>query len=840
MAYEVTATRRRPQKFENLVGQEFVAETLKNSIQSKKIAHAYLFTGPRGCGKTSTARIFAKALNCKNGPTSEPCGECEACREITAGSSLDVIEIDGASNNGVDSVRQIKDEVLFPPNSSRYKIYIIDEVHMLSTGAFNALLKTIEEPPPYVIFIFATTELQKVPATIKSRCQQFNFRLVPVEKVKEQLALAAKEAGIQADDEALYWIARESGGSMRDSYTLFDQVAAFSDGQITYEKIRDKLGLVGVDRLNELFTLCVKGDVNQALAKLDEYLQNGVSIEQLISNCTDYLRSLLLIKSGVTKEALLGQSSERFSKEVLEAWSSVQIERAMSLFLQLYRDIRYSLNSRYEFELALSRLCWLKDYVSSVEVKKAVDAVKPLLVANASSQTSLEQNGAGQNNLSSGFSHAGERQAPVFDILNGKIPGKSPSSSFSRGGAEPPDNNSAAFTSDSYKSEGHSAFYAGQGSAKLDTNRDALYSAASSAEGGLYSYERGFSGAGKGASGQGVASGEKVTGPGTSAPSFAGQGDGPNMNGAALTGQNTGPAINSATLQRQVDPGLQVAKIAGFSSSLQVDQSKIASNNETSAAQTERVTKPAPKDEALSQSETAFDQVTGSGTSAPSFAEYGAGPNINGAVLTAQAAGPATSAPSAFEQPGAPDGDDWGPAFYEDQGAPYSEDEYSQPVEESIPSFEDRAKAFSEGPSSFSGQKIFSDSQASAVLGQDSDPSVFSKTSVSPLFQNPGDLEGVKKNLIADFSSSDPMVASILMQSASWTFLDDKLCICLESAFDKMQLQNKAALINKKLFQLFGKEIKLEFDVQKKENAVKMNLPEKVKILCDEFRGSVV
>ncbi|MFA6936974.1 MAG: DNA polymerase III subunit gamma/tau [Treponema sp.] len=385
MAYEVTATRRRPQKFEDLIGQEFVAETLKNSIQSGKIAHAYLFSGPRGCGKTSTARILAKALNCEKGPTATPCGTCSACTEITKGSSLDVIEIDGASNTSVNDVRQIKDEVLFPPNSCRYKIYIIDEVHMLSTSAFNALLKTIEEPPPYVIFIFATTELQKVPATIKSRCQQFNFRLVPIEKVKNQLSKAAEEIGIKADEEALYWIARESTGSMRDAYTLFDQVAAFSDGEITYDKIRDKLGVVGVDRLNELFTLCSTGDVTSALTKIDEYLQNGISIEQLISNCTDYLRSILLIKSGITKEALLGQAPERYAKEVLSSWNNIQIERALDIFLQLYRDIRYSLNSRYELELAVSRLCWLKEYVSAAEVKRAVDSVRPLLMQSAGS-----------------------------------------------------------------------------------------------------------------------------------------------------------------------------------------------------------------------------------------------------------------------------------------------------------------------------------------------------------------------------------------------------------------------------------------------------------------------
>lgn len=384
MDYQITATRRRPQTFEQVLGQEFVTTTLQKSIEAGKIAHAYLFSGPRGCGKTSCARILAKALNCKEGSIPTPCGTCPSCREITIGTSLDVIEIDGASNTSVNDVRQIKDEILFPPNTSRYKIYIIDEVHMLSTNAFNALLKTIEEPPPYVIFIFATTELHKVPATIKSRCQHFNFKLVSIDELKAALTQTATELRIEADDDALYWIAREATGSVRDCYTLFDQVAAFSDGHITFEKIQKTLGLTGSQAIGTLLTACARKHAQQALLLLDEILQQGVSVEQFIADCTAYLHSMLLVQHGITKESLLIQNAGRFPAAILESWPVQQLERALSLFLQLCKDIRFSINARYELELAVSRLAWLTDYVSAQELKAAFDAAQAVLSGGAS------------------------------------------------------------------------------------------------------------------------------------------------------------------------------------------------------------------------------------------------------------------------------------------------------------------------------------------------------------------------------------------------------------------------------------------------------------------------
>ncbi len=387
MAYEVTATRKRPQTFEQMVGQDFVVTTLRASIESKKIAHAYLFSGPRGVGKTSAARILAKSLNCESGPTETPCGTCGNCREITHGNSLDVIEIDGASNTSVNDVREIKDEVLFSPTSSRYKIYIIDEVHMLSNSAFNALLKTIEEPPPYVIFVFATTEVHKVPATIRSRCQQFVFRLISIDTIKKQLAETTTEGGIIAEDEALFWIAKEATGSLRDAYTLFDQIASFSDGNITMALIREKLGSVGLDSMNEITEMLVDGKVKEALEIADAVLYRGVSVDQFVVDLAEYFRCLLFLQHGIDRESLLGYSAERFSIKVLEAFNAVQLEKGLELVFQLYRDLRYSLNQRFELELMLSRLSLLTSFLSPKDLLNEVADLRSKLI---SGETSVE------------------------------------------------------------------------------------------------------------------------------------------------------------------------------------------------------------------------------------------------------------------------------------------------------------------------------------------------------------------------------------------------------------------------------------------------------------------
>ena len=382
MAYEVTAARKRPRTFDQIVGQEFVVATLRGAIEQRRIAHAFLFSGPRGVGKTSAARVLARALDCATGPTPEPCDNCNQCKEIISGSALDVIEIDGASNTSVDDVRAIKDEVLFPPAAARYKVYIIDEVHMLSNSAFNALLKTIEEPPPYVVFIFATTEIHKVPATIRSRCQQFTFRLFSTDEICRRLAEVARELQLEADEEALIWIAKEAEGSLRDAYTTFDQIASFTgDGRISVGAIRDTVGALSLDELNQVGELIGSDDGSAMLALADTILERGVSVERFGLALADYLRSLLLLRHGVERPGILGYAPQSFSERARSRLKVNELELAGEMLLELHRNLKQSVNPRFELELLLSRLARVQGLVTPDELLAEVSAIKGQFLA---------------------------------------------------------------------------------------------------------------------------------------------------------------------------------------------------------------------------------------------------------------------------------------------------------------------------------------------------------------------------------------------------------------------------------------------------------------------------
>jgi DNA polymerase-3 subunit gamma/tau len=293
-AYTVLARRYRPQAFDELVGQEHIAQSLTNAIRYGRVAHAYLFTGARGVGKTSTARILARCLNCEKGPTVDPCGECSACKSIAAGEDVDVIEIDGASNNKVDEIRELRSNTQYRPARSRFKIYIIDEVHMLSTSAFNALLKTLEEPPPHVKFIFATTEAQKIPITILSRCQRFDFAGIEVSRIVERLRDIVKREGMKAEDEALTLIARRAGGSMRDAQSLLDQLLAFGSDTLTADQIHALLGTAGDDRVAEIADAVLQHDARKAIDLLRDLAQKTLQPGELLDQLISYWRDLMV------------------------------------------------------------------------------------------------------------------------------------------------------------------------------------------------------------------------------------------------------------------------------------------------------------------------------------------------------------------------------------------------------------------------------------------------------------------------------------------------------------------------------------------------------------------
>src|SRR5208337_1771805 len=296
MSYLVLARKWRPQTFDELVGQEPIGRILKNAIAQNKIAHAYIFSGPRGVGKTSTARILAKAINCERGPTPDPCGKCHACIAIADGSSMDVAEIDGASNRGIDNIRDLRESVRYAPSGSRSKVYIIDEVHMLTNEAFNALLKTLEEPPPHVIFIFATTEPQKIPATIHSRCQRYGFKRVALHEIIGRLRTIAGAEGIKISDRGLAMIARASEGSMRDSQSLLDQAVSYGGMEIKDHDLQTSLGSVAQERLLQFADSLLVRDAGDLLKQVDVLMEQGQDMRQFLSGMVEHIRNLMVVK----------------------------------------------------------------------------------------------------------------------------------------------------------------------------------------------------------------------------------------------------------------------------------------------------------------------------------------------------------------------------------------------------------------------------------------------------------------------------------------------------------------------------------------------------------------
>ncbi len=356
MAYVALYRQWRPQDFDALVGQKAVKTTLKNALASGKIAHAYLFSGPRGTGKTSMARILAKALNCEQGPTAEPCGQCSNCQRIVQGTSLDVIEIDAASNTSVDNIRDLREQVAFTPAESRYKVYIIDEVHMLSTGAFNALLKTLEEPPAHAVFILATTDPQKVPATIQSRCQRFEFRRVTVDEIAEHLAMVATGSGIEADADALRLIAIQAEGGMRDALSLLDQCGVMAK-RVTVATVREVLGIVGREALHELTGAIGRRQLPQALATLNLLLEQGKDVKQVLTELIEYLRAVVLYLAVPDYEEIYLTDTKEALAELAPLFGRDRLLAAEERLHSAIQELRGSMRPRITAELCLLDLC---------------------------------------------------------------------------------------------------------------------------------------------------------------------------------------------------------------------------------------------------------------------------------------------------------------------------------------------------------------------------------------------------------------------------------------------------------------------------------------------------
>ncbi len=372
--YTVIARRYRPVGFEDLIGQEHIASALKNAIDTGRIAHAYLFTGVRGVGKTSVARILARALNCIKGPTATPCGKCEICQAITTGEDVDVLEIDGASNRGIDRIRELRSSVQYLPSRARFKIFIIDEVHMLTEEAFNALLKTLEEPPPHVKFFFATTDPQDIPITILSRCQRFNLAGIAQDKILEHLKLIVKKEKMKAEDDALRILARRAAGSMRDAQSLLDQLLAFSGGDLTTEAVRQLLGSADDERMGQIAAAILADDIPELLGLVEKCVSEGLPLVELLDQLIAYWRDLMAIHllgeqaPGLT----IGPSLKGKILEQVKSLSLEQITAGMDLLAANRQKMKLSPLPRALVEVALVRLARLKDLIPLSQLAQAV------------------------------------------------------------------------------------------------------------------------------------------------------------------------------------------------------------------------------------------------------------------------------------------------------------------------------------------------------------------------------------------------------------------------------------------------------------------------------------
>lgn len=374
MAYVAMARKWRPHSFSDMVGQEHIAKTLQNAIEGGRLHHAFLFTGTRGVGKTTSARILARTLNCKGGDPLHPCGECESCKDISGGNPMDVYEIDAASNTSVDNIRDVIDRVQYPPVIGKYKIFIIDEVHMLSTGAFNALLKTLEEPPPHVIFIFATTEVNKVPQTILSRVQRFDFKRLTIDQIRSRLRFICEQEGINASDEALDIFAEKADGSMRDGLTYFDQAYAFTGNEMTAESVRSILGIPPVELFFALIQSIAAHDLKGCFNMVDESVKIGIEFTPLLDGFGKFLRNLIYSRLDAFTADALNISEEVYSKYKSTApeLSNGDILRISKMLIDLQATLRYSTNPRLLVETTFARMAWLDRLT---DLRKALAAI---------------------------------------------------------------------------------------------------------------------------------------------------------------------------------------------------------------------------------------------------------------------------------------------------------------------------------------------------------------------------------------------------------------------------------------------------------------------------------